>query len=642
MGMGPGAATGDPAVNYVPPPSQAPPQPQYIPTDLGYNAAPAPAPAPAPQPSYGMGAPASDPAVAYTQRQNQITPNPMSIVARNAYPGGYGPAPVGDVFYTPPAPQQPPLTLGSSQSPQHYRGQIGTGSSLQGGYRTPPPGTQGLAQSNAPLRPQAGPGGLLAQYFDEAANHARAMKLAPPKPKKITQEEQKRMDRAAQLPYDPFASMRQMAGQPPLAGAPTFVNTGSVPGGPGNINAPTPMETSAFRSQYRLNRPVPGDEQGLGLGGVQDVLDAAGRVLLTAPNVSHWNEPWTPTNTMRPPRGPGLDIPGSAAAIAATLQSVPNPSTPQPSGIDPWHPDRANVDVRTSAPPAPWQGPSGGFGLGSLPFTPTMIAPRQNFLPEAVQQTSGGTFQNPNRPSDTSPESRLGYGAVAAQQAGRVDGNGRFTEQAWSELLGLGAVDPSTGAWLPSAAGLGIVPETAVGKIGSIWLNAPGAKAPATNAPPASEAGQPFDANAVLPASAAPVAPAQDNGGGGGGTSGGKQWVDYGRGGGGTGGGGGYGRSYGGGGGGGFGRRSRGGFAFGDDDEGGSWEDFRDDFDGDGDIDEKDDRKAKMQFAMRKKTRRGKRGGKGRSGVPAFPESPIRSHILSELTESLGRPVGFR
>lgn len=76
-------------------------------------------------------------------------------------------------------------------------------------------------------------------------------------------------------------------------------------------------------------------------------------------------------------------------------------------------------------------------------------------------------------------------------------------------------------------------------------------------------------------------------------------------------------------------------------DDGGSapsWEDFLRDFDGDGDMDERDEKRARKMAMMRGKRVRGRRRGR-MSTLPNIPPSPLRTSILGALSEGLGREI---
>jgi hypothetical protein len=255
------------------------------------------------------------------------------------------------------------------------------------------------------------------------------------------------------------------------------------------------------------------------------------------------------------------------------------------------------------------------------------------YAPPAELDTPLPSFTEPRtaETSDTSFASRYGYGAERARATGDVGNDGRFTDKGWQANVAAGVVDPVTGAWLPAAAEMGIVPPDGVGKVGPAWLQAPGQG----GAPAASETGAPLDPNATAPIDVAEILAVEGgnapSGGGNSGGGSGRQWVNYGSGG-------------GGGGRGGFssgGSRGSFGGSFGSDDfDDSGWEDLLRDFDNDGDMDEKDEAKARKKAAMRKKTRRGTRGGKSRvpspglGGVPSFPESEIRTNTLAAIGKS--------
>jgi hypothetical protein len=159
--------------------SYAPEQP-YAPVSGGvdYQAQPAPAPAPAPQPGLGGTPPAPAPAPAPASQPASLP----STLMRDQFRENASP-------YQPPAQSLGALQPIGTEQAQRY-------GAFRPGYGSQPPdGTRMLAQGGAAVPQSSGSGGisnqqpLLAQFFDEAAAHARGMKLPPPKQRKITIEE---------------------------------------------------------------------------------------------------------------------------------------------------------------------------------------------------------------------------------------------------------------------------------------------------------------------------------------------------------------------------------------------------------------------------------------------------------------------
>jgi hypothetical protein len=302
-----------------------------------------------------------------------------------------------------------------------------------------------------------------------------------------------------------------------------------------------------------------------------------------------------------PPSGAALSAPtptfGSRAALTGTLQRAAARAAERKSGV---------AAQETAPPQADAASPSSTGGRPQL--------------------WGGGTLAD-----------RVPQGMKDAMAAGMVEPGGAFTQGAWQQLADLGVIDLTTGRWNDQAAQLGLISAEAVGRVGPAHLM-PRKTGGAPPEAPASDAGTPLDPNATIPVTPAAVAPAAaaSSGGGGGGSYGG---------------GGGYRRFYGGGGGGysssggysrGGGGYSRGGGSFGGGSDFGDgdfadldWESLLRDFDMDGDIDEKDERKAKSKAMRRRNRRKAAKGGNPRvAGAPDYQTTPERERILATIEES--------
>lgn len=558
-------------------------------------------------------------------------------------------------------------------------------------------------------RPQAdgagqsySPGSLLAQFYDEAATTARAMKTPPPKPKKITKADQERMARmfnpaAASPPRfedttDPLfaAIQRERNQQADEARINQILNT-PLPEDGGRVSSPL-MRAAAMDMQSR----IPAWRQ-----------QAEARSRWIAPPSLPTPDP----NVAFAPPDPFLRYQARASDINTLPPPGPNFAADIYGGLS--EEDRLREMGITDVPQGRWGMPTGDFVPGiigavqesqrqreslaaaraqELPFQGQRVGSTTGNLGQtraggaseiarmlrqsgqainvarglprgggsstplpppastpAATQDVGGTSYVPTidapplplpTPTPSSPAmSELIMETLPALFEQRLtDENGHWTARGIEQGMNgdLGPILDAEGRWTTHAAEIGLIPPHAVGRTESAWFgqgNASGAsQTVATEAAPTDAAL--VDPDAPLPVTPAEVIAVESGNAGGGGSSG-------------DGGGGGGGRSYRSGGGGssrsGRSGRSRGGFSFGDDDDFGSWRDLLRDFDDDGDIDEDDEKRAKMEFARRKKTRRGKRGGKrnrGSSNIPSVSTSPIRQNVLSNLSSAFGRPVG--
>lgn len=618
------------------------------------------------------------------------------------------------------------------------------------------------AQNAPPSSPDPSAGGkqsqgLLANYYDEAANHARGMKLPPPKQRKITIEEHKETARrgalrgmvpASTAPLD-MSYMGQINdsiyGGGPVAGdPPTSFNPQSVsPPSPnfGSASAPPALLAGTPTSDF-LNPVRDWMAGGVQAAGQQTAVGAMGRApWLRPPSTATYTPPSVSRGTpmmdsipeeTAPVLGPPwLTNPDTTANREAAGNFIGNLASTAYDALLPY----TNTEIATgrrqnrSATRAPETlgkslGAAGGVGFNAknlselaLMGTEGGAGAGRGALSLSLLGTEGVSAQEPRAPrtqaeqlrdfgrsgagvspygqqpqgdgswgervfdwlgnvggsqpsqggvaaqetDPTKPPIRSGDGSIARegdgpyvppagldvplpgedengfadgwgrqsflsagqkamQKSGEVGTDGEFNELGWKELRDMDAIDDVTGAWLPAAVQMGLVSESAVGKAGAKWLNPPGSK-PSTSSTPSTEAaGEPFDPNAILPTTVAEVL-AVEGGSGGGGGGGGNGWTP---------------NTYGGsgGGGGGYTRRSSGGGGSSGDFNDSDWEDFLEDFDRDGDMDEKDERKARKKASMMKRTRRGKRGGKSMSNVPSFPESEIRTNTLAAIEKS--------
>lgn len=555
----------------------------------------------------------------------------------------------------------------------------------QATYMPPARDSGAAARPNGGFGPASSPitGGsnLLANYYDNAASTARSMKVAP-KPRKWTKGDYEiagrmllgmgggMMGRGApngmQGPYGPG-----VAGQQPQRQNTDGTGTGTIPEW-GGFNLPfgitgdgaadllwgsTPTVDPSLNGQSMQNedpanpawRPAATgptlQDQLLSLGGqaVQGVGNVAGGIAaqnaenLEAQGILAQQEQTradqrreagrqaggAPGGLSLPSFSSGLSGPGGGGSGTPSLPPLPTYTPPGPGG---------GISSR-STPDS--MGPGGAGSPSSRPgyvrpYIPGASLPGGNTStwpdPEPFDPTPRGTGTQTPYVRPYIPGASLPFNTF--QQNGLVSGDGNFTEAGYRELRDtLGWISPD-GLWTPQAAAQNAIAPESVGRPANPYeMRDPASVTPAAQqpaAPPASDAGQPLDPNAVLPVTPAEVAAVEGTGSTG--TWNDSSWQPRSS----RGGGSNWGGNTS------SGRRSRRGSSsdfFGDD--GGSWEDFLDDFDGDGDIDEKDERKAKARFMKRKKTRRGKRGGtsSGRTTVN-FQTTPMREEILSTIEKS--------
>lgn len=582
-----------------------------------------PAPSPSPQlgtPGTGAGLPAPGPSPA---RVMQLEQPAYGIGAQPGWGGARSPN-------TPPAPIGPPLSGAYRQD-----GKVNT----------------------------AGGSGLLAGYFNDAATHARAMKTPPPKPRKVTKADSVLNGDPALAGFPPQYSQIgkvNTGGGVPLAGTrPGTPGTGASLPDPGpSARRVTDLEQSAYGmgaqpgwgNAINLNAPyrqdakvntmgnaLPRDPNSWGVGGwLTDRSDDIGNAL-AAKNAEM---------AYAMPESVGTrDVSPMLNAVKGAFSGISGSN--QNAGLED---EREKLRQQLGISQAPGigglprsAGPStrpGTFGLRgeqpvrnlpplggdmwgeSKPYVPTVEPPP---LPGASEMSLP-------TPTPSSPAMDALVGQVNAALAGQgLVENGRWTAKGIAEgqTGDVGPILDAQGNWTQYAVDVGLIPQHAVGRNEPYWFGL--GNAASQEAAPSTTPDAPItDPNAPLPVTPAEVAAVESgNAGGssgGGGSRGGRQWIDYGSSGGGYGGGGGYSR----------GGRSRSSY----DDDADSWEDFLRDFDDDGDIDEKDEKRAQMDFAKRKKTRRGKRGGKRTRGLPTMGTSPIRQDVLANLSGAFGRDVG--
>lgn len=558
--------------------------------------------------------------------------------------------------YQVPAQQAPPVG-GAPQQPISGRSLYSTGDRQNSLGDLPPSRAAGGA-----LTPPAGSSNLLADYYNGAASHARSMKVAP-KPKKWTKGDYEIAGRMLLgMGFNGANGMTGqygagVAGQEPQRQNTSGTGTLSVPewGGfnmPFGINGDgvanllwgsTPTVDPSLNGQSMQNedpanpawRPTQTgptlQDQLLTLGGqaiqsatsgiaAQNAANLEAQGILTQQEQTRADQRreagrqagGAPGGMSLPSFSSGLSGPGGAESGIPGLPPIPTYTPPGPGGSG-----------GTSRSAGGTMGP-GGIGSGSggyvRPYIPGASLPP---LPTSTPSTP----RNTATPSSTSdyvrpyiPGESLPFNIF--QQNGLVSGDGSFTEAGYRELRDTLGWISQDGLWTPQAAAQNAIPPESVGRPANPYeMRDPANVTPAAEqpaAPPASDAGQPLDPNAVLPVTPAEVAAVEGTGNYNASNDWSPRWSNN-RGGSSWGGSTSTGRRS---------RRSSGSYGS---DDGGSWEDFRQDFDGDGDVDEKDDRKAKMMFAKRKKTRRGKRGGRT---TVNYQSTPMREEILATIEKS--------
>jgi hypothetical protein len=536
------------------------------------------------------------------------------------------------------------------------------------------------------------PGTSLASMFGQVQDRSVEMKAAPPKPPRITKAMMEEAGRAIYqraLGYDP----RLGPNQPPLLGLggqqpPFFM------GGQGDGALPQANGQSGAALNPTLMWPSTSDDN-IAPEQRAAILGLSSSTRPFSPPPMDQGQRFAPDRQRDyledlDQRVTERDLAVSASQAGVEGNYGPDPITPPPTITDPFterlrkiqdEQRRADIERQTArprsgatsvssvgldTPPAPPTGipnfryddyafPSVGATLSkptpALGSRAALTGTLQRAAARAAERNSGVAAQETAAPqapqaaatSDLAAAARVGYGRAINElvASGLADETGGLNDRFFQLGTERGLIDPATGLWTDAAASSGMIDPK--------WV---GTKPSSTDVLPrpikgqqsgASEAGAPLDPNATIPVTPAAVAPAVAASSGGGGRSygggGGGYSRSYGGGGGYSrsyGGGGGYSRSYGGGGGS-FGGGRGGGFDFGDGEDFADldWESLLRDFDMDGDIDEKDERKAQSKAMRRRNRRKAAKGGNLRvAGAPDYQTTPERERILATIEES--------
>jgi hypothetical protein len=336
--------------------------PSYEAADPAYGQQIQPAPATSgapPQPAYSPESSAYQPS---PQSANTFTSNPLSTPRSGAppYNGPLQPTPTPSP--APGAGYSPPTNTPSASAypAQDYRHQ----SNLNSGATASPYGGQSAPGMQGGISNQQG---LLATYFDDAANHARGMKLAPPKQRKVTIEEHKESARRGALKgigYTPYG-----ASPVPGTGGSIGIDPINMPGQQPSFATPLPPDPTRVSTWSPTDTMRPSTSGQVMTAGINEIpttgpFEAVGALASGAQNTLSGIVNTDVAANRRAVGDLFLPLMQGAARGAmgdAGYQGIPNyrlPSPLSPPSVGTWTP------TDTMRPIPDYTGSSSAFGGG--------------------------------------------------------------------------------------------------------------------------------------------------------------------------------------------------------------------------------------------------------------------------------------